>query len=505
MDISKNLRVENNVTLRVIDKATGKLIQEHEGHNTATNSLIEGIARYLSGAGVLNQGQFRLNEFVPKYISLGTMGLINQDEDENGLPVGISGHEYTSSTAVNYQNYINESPGYGSDGYSSDYNNNRIYYGLGPAYTSFSPTNSYKKGEIVYYKGLAYEASEDMLVYPESGTYNFWNSDKWFLLPEFQQSGCWELITPECPRTSISFRDIVPEYEAEVPKTIDVVFSAMISTDTFAQFRDSDKDYMFISEAGLWSDQDYVPDSSARNGLVAGYRLAPADAINRYMDENTIPDSVAIIYLENQGISDPTPEQISEAKSIMASENQQMLREEILRVERNQVVQVVWKMQLGNLRNALGITTSAENVPNGLTKIDGIVYLTVDGQPIGTGAEINGKDFVILGNYPTVPDLEQAVPSPAVGDAYGVGESDPYDIYIWNGVTWVNYGPIGQSNPIDTSMSNSSTNAVQNKVIKDYIDELIGDVHAAMITLNMIIGMPRISAGLTSIDDTIGE
>ena len=55
-----------------------------------------------------------------------------------------------------------------------------------------------------------------------------------------------------------------------------------------------------------------------------------------------------------------------------------------------------------------------------------------------------GKDFKILGYYGTLAALKAAVPSPEAGDAYGVGTSAPYDIYVWDEVNeqWVNNGSI---------------------------------------------------------------
>ena len=37
----------------------------------------------------LNPGFSMLSNYVPRYISLGTMGLINQEQDSYGLPAGI--------------------------------------------------------------------------------------------------------------------------------------------------------------------------------------------------------------------------------------------------------------------------------------------------------------------------------------------------------------------------------------------------------------------------------
>lgn len=55
-----------------------------------------------------------------------------------------------------------------------------------------------------------------------------------------------------------------------------------------------------------------------------------------------------------------------------------------------------------------------------------------------------GKDFAILGYYSTASELLTAVKSPKPGDAYGIGTSAPYSIYIWDAVheTWVNNGAI---------------------------------------------------------------
>ena len=47
-----------------------------------------------------------------------------------------------------------------------------------------------------------------------------------------------------------------------------------------------------------------------------------------------------------------------------------------------------------------------------------------------------------MGYYASVSELQSAVPSPAVGDAYGVGASEPYHIYIWGGASWVDTGRI---------------------------------------------------------------
>lgn len=55
-----------------------------------------------------------------------------------------------------------------------------------------------------------------------------------------------------------------------------------------------------------------------------------------------------------------------------------------------------------------------------------------------------GHDFIIRGYYPTLETLITEVTFPAPGDAYGVGEAAPQDIYVWDGdhSVWVNNGSL---------------------------------------------------------------
>lgn len=269
IESAKSMSIEQNVCLRVIDQVSGKVVQEHVGHNCATNSILVGIAHYLVGDGVLNQGKDILGSYIPMYISLGTMGLYDQTEDENFLPTAI-GLESLADDEAKCNYYMEHRPGYSADGYSNSYikNNNRPYFGLGPTF-----------------------------------------DDR----PDPDRSVECELISASFPRAAISQRQIIPEYEAEVTKTVDIVFSAMISTGALKQFRQDGCDYIFITEAGLWSSKQYQ--GSGENGLLAAYRLAPTDK-------------------DKWDMSDP--------------DNRTALKSSILRVGMNQVVQVIWKIQLGS-------------------------------------------------------------------------------------------------------------------------------------------------------------
>ena len=53
-----------------------------------------------------------------------------------------------------------------------------------------------------------------------------------------------------------------------------------------------------------------------------------------------------------------------------------------------------------------------------------------------------GNGLTILGYYPDLATLQSNVPTPSVGDAYGVGINSPYNIYIFDGDSnsWVDNG-----------------------------------------------------------------
>lgn len=281
IEIAKRLGVTQNVCIRVIDEPTGKVVQEHTGHNAATSTLLTGIGQFLMGGAVTGAGEL-LADWIPQYISLGTMGLSNQEQDEYGLPVGV-GDLSISDEAERFTDYMNKTPGFAADGSDSrpDWNNNRTYFGLGPVF------------------------------------------DK---RPDTSKTVNCELISDSFPRATINYRNCLPESRSEEEKTIDVVFSAFVSTGALAKFRENGKNYVFISEAGLWSFPKW-PDGTPNpwsqtvfNGMLAGYRLCPPDR-------------------SNWDMTDPA--------------NRQLLKENILKVGINQVVQVIWKIQLGAIEQVV--------------------------------------------------------------------------------------------------------------------------------------------------------
>lgn len=274
-NFNKNLGIRHNVSFNIIDNSTGKIVKHHQGHNSATNSMLTGIGHYLAGDGIFNQGYEMLRYWVPQYISLGTMGLASQEEDpDTGLPKYLGlGKGYSDKDQC--EHYMNHTPGYTADGYDDGkFNNDRtneslLYLGLGPKFE-----NRVNKEDTV---------------------------------------DC-ELISTTFPRSKITFREVVPETEAELPHTIDVALTAMISTGSFKEFRSKENDYIFITEAGLWSVKQHI--SGGDNGLLAGYRIIPPNSENWDMND---------------------------------ANNRNILRQEILRVGFNQTVQIIWKIQIGSV------------------------------------------------------------------------------------------------------------------------------------------------------------
>ena len=472
LDIIKRLDVKQNVTIRVIDEPTGAVVQEHIGHNAATNSLLTGIAHYLMGDGVLNQAQDTLSMWVPQYISLGTMGLTSQDsetiygdgsssgEDQDVyiVPAGIgytpvapenaSDDEKELNARLRFSEYINQTPGFGADGYDDNSNNDREWFGLGYPYTlkpdaltqdfydwdgeATSFTLSKTPIDIVsvtlYPGGVVnqdigdpsvvrqvlpsdkYSIAGDTLTlqsYTDSGRlaviYTYKSSDA--VNCELIQAKCDSKgnIVPTTLRAKITYRDLVPEIQSEVPNTLDVIYSAFVSTGALKEFR-GDNDYIYITEAGLWSKPNYT--DSGDNGLLAGYRLMPSDdEVNTLGVEYSFTGTgktsysltsegkplpiVSIDSITCDGVAIPSSEysfQLTYEAAVLSfdgdfvppagstlimvyrsgdttgtwkdmakPENRRMVQESILRVGVNQVVQVIWKLQLGGLEQLNGL------------------------------------------------------------------------------------------------------------------------------------------------------
>lgn len=79
---------------------------------------------------------------------------------------------------------------------------------------------------------------------------------------------------------------------------------------------------------------------------------------------------------------------------------------------------------------------------------DGVLSWTNNGN-LTNPASVNikgqpGRGFKVLGYFNTVSALTSSVSSPSAGDAYGVGTAQPYDIYVFDGITrsWVNNGQL---------------------------------------------------------------
>lgn len=469
LDIIKRLDVKQNVTIRVIDEPTGKVVQEHVGHNAATNSLLTGIAHYLMGDGVLKQGSDTLMMWVPQYISLGTMGLTSQESET----ITVEGEEFIVPKALGYTpvapesatseekelnarlrftEYINQAPGFGADGYDNNSNNNREWFGLGYPY-SLKPdaliqdfydwdgsesTFSLADTPITIISATAYpggvinqDPNNTSVVRKVISTdsYSVDGNSIHFDANSEIASGCrlaviythdsgdaanCELITakldangkivPLTRRSQITYRDLVPEIQSEVPNTLDVIYSAFVSVGALKDFR-AENDYIYITEAGLWSKPTFT--DSGDNGLLAGYRIMPSDdEVNILGAEKTITatgeasydlvddqnrplsiisiDSITcdgavipegdytfkmtndatILTFDNANIPESGATLIivyrsgdvsGTWKDMTVEANRKKVQQSIIRVGVNQVAQIIWKIQLGGLEQLNGL------------------------------------------------------------------------------------------------------------------------------------------------------
>ena len=459
LDIVKRLDVKQNVIIRVMDEATGEVVQEYSGHNAATNSMLTGIAHYLIGDGVLNQGGDILSLWVPQYMSLGTMGLTSQESEEitegEGddqvtyivpkalgytpvAPDSATTEEKELNAQLRFTEYINQAPGFGADGYDDNSNNNREWFGLGYPY-SLKPNNLTQDfytwdgtaGDLtltsvpidiisvtLYPEGVIDQDVRNTVVerivlpeseYSVSGTTLHLNAYPdipattrvavIYTMTSKDAANCelinsdinkYNIIVPTTLRSTITFRDLVHEIQSELPNTLDVVYSAMISTGALKEYR-GDRDYIYITEAGLWSKPGY--DGSTDNGLLAGYRITPSNfevdeegAEDVYSGDGTTTEflldhtalSISSVTVNNEVVFDykldkytnkliftNAPEDHAIIYVLYKTTNSWMdmrdpakrqdLQKSILRVGINQVVQVVWKLQLGGLEQLGGI------------------------------------------------------------------------------------------------------------------------------------------------------
>ena len=471
LDIIKRLDVKQNVTIRVIDEATGKVVQEHIGHNAATNSLLTGIAHYLMGDGVLNQATDTLMTWVPQYISLGTMGLSSQASETivvegnefivpsdlgytPAAPESATAEEKELNAQLRFSEYLNQTPGFGADGYDNNSNNNREWFGLGYPYslkpgalkqdfytwdgseTTFTlsevpisviSATLYPGGVIdqdIHNTGVErrvlsselYSVTDNTIHFDEYPDTTIPADSRLAIIYTYESAdaaNC-ELITakvdsqgkivPLTLRSQITYRDLVPEIQSEVPNTLDVIYSAFVSVGSLKGFR-ADNDYIYITEAGLWSKSYYS--EGGDNGLLAGYRIMPSDdEVNTYGVETQITSTGAVSYelTDSQGrplsivsIDSITcdgvvmPEDdysfqmttestvltfnngnIPEAgavliivyrsgdvsgtwKDMTVPANRQKVQQSIIRIGTNQVAQIIWKIQLGGLEQLNGL------------------------------------------------------------------------------------------------------------------------------------------------------
>ena len=94
-------------------------------------------------------------------------------------------------------------------------------------------------------------------------------------------------------------------------------------------------------------------------------------------------------------------------------------------------------------------------------------------QNIGAGAENTG--FRILGYFDTLEDLQEYLQlPPQAGDAYGIGTSVPYDIYVWDAANedWVDNGPLDIAEFIDDSETSSILTWSSQKIDADKQDTI---------------------------------
>lgn len=145
----------------------------------------------------------------------------------------------------------------------------------------------------------------------------------------------------------------------------------------------------------------------------------------------------------------------------------------------------------GTSVNIKGELNTTEELPTGANNGDGYIingdlWVYTNNNWINAGA-IKGPQGETGNGIQSV-----AFTSSSIGETAGIpGATDTYTITFTNGETTtfnVYNGRNGTDSSliIDTEMSDISTNAVQNKVIKTYIDNIVGNIQAILETLTTV-------------------
>lgn len=94
----------------------------------------------------------------------------------------------------------------------------------------------------------------------------------------------------------------------------------------------------------------------------------------------------------------------------------------------------------------------------------------------------DGKNFTILGYKDSLEQLQTDVPSPAQGDAYGVGTVEPYELYIYDTTKgWVANGTIGGGTFVD--VVDNLTTADADKALSANMGKKLNDEKLAITNI----------------------
>ena len=99
------------------------------------------------------------------------------------------------------------------------------------------------------------------------------------------------------------------------------------------------------------------------------------------------------------------------------------------------------------------------------------VYMTKD---------LTQTKFVIM--YNDTPEDSEDIHDMDVSKWHVIVEADMTSFKGMVNGTLTTLGAGGGGGTVDTAMSDSSTNAVQNKIIKAYVDGLVGDIQEDMLS-----------------------
>ena len=225
--------------------------------------------------------------------------------------------------------------------------------------------------------------------------------------------------------------------------------------------------------------------------------FATKDELNSKADASAITDMATQTWVQNQGYLTEVPSNyVTDSELTEGLAGKQDIGDYALKSDLNTLAT---KEELATKADASALSSKQDTLVSGtnIKTINGETILGSGNLVIQSGTsnwdDIQGKPqfagVATSGNYndlinkPTIPDVSDLATKQEIAGKQDTLVSGT-NIKTINGNSVLGAGDIVIQAAIDTAMSDTSENAVQNKVIKKYIDDLVGNILTQLQEIN---------------------